>query len=264
MGNNNLYSKTGNFMSNTHDLTEGNVTKQLLTFTVPVMLGALFQQFYNIVDTAIVGRTLGVDALAAVGATGSVLLQTSVNGLGSDFVAAQTSGGKISVFAVCPLDSLGTALATFTGQNIGAKKLDRIDEGLKSSLIIGTIYSVVLFGVMFVAGDKFALIFVEPEKTAIIANIHKFLIANSSAYVLLLGVDVFRFMIQGMGFSYLAIISGVMEMIARGIMGIFFVSKLGFIAACFASPLAWVLADMFLIPAYIVLRKKVRVGLAYE
>ena len=70
MGNNNLYSKTGNFMSNTHDLTEGNVTKQLLTFTVPVMLGALFQQFYNIVDTAIVGRTLGVDALAAVGATG--------------------------------------------------------------------------------------------------------------------------------------------------------------------------------------------------
>lgn len=462
MGNNNLYSKTGNFMSNTHDLTEGNVTKQLLTFTVPVMLGALFQQFYNIVDTAIVGRTLGVDALAAVGATGSimfmilglcngvcagcaipmaqrfgakdehglrksvansvwlgimlavvltavtvalchnildwmntpanvidksyayliviffgipvtifynmlasiiralgdsktplyflifssllnialdylfilvfhmgtegaglatvlsqlvaailclvlmigkytilhmtkdewhfdwseigrlasigfpmglqysitaigsVLLQTSVNGLGSDFVAAQTSGGKISVFAVCPLDSLGTALATFTGQNIGAKKLDRIDEGLKSSLIIGTIYSVVLFGVMFIAGDKFALIFVEPEKTAIIANIHKFLIANSSAYVLLLGVDVFRFMIQGMGFSYLAIISGVMEMIARGIMGIFFVSKLGFIAACFASPLAWVLADMFLIPAYIVLRKKVRVGLAYE
>ena len=56
----------------TRDLTEGNPFSLILGFSVPVLFGFLFQQFYNIVDTAIVGKFLGKEALAAVGATGSV------------------------------------------------------------------------------------------------------------------------------------------------------------------------------------------------
>ncbi len=56
----------------TKDLTSGNPFKIILLFTLPLMLGNLFQQFYSLADTIIVGRFVGVNALAAVGATGSV------------------------------------------------------------------------------------------------------------------------------------------------------------------------------------------------
>ena len=55
----------------TKDLTSGNPFKIILLFTLPLMLGNLFQQFYSLADTIIVGRFVGVNALAAVGATGS-------------------------------------------------------------------------------------------------------------------------------------------------------------------------------------------------
>ena len=56
----------------TKDLTKGSPMKLILGFGVPLLFGLLFQQFYNMVDTIIVGRMLGVDALAAVGSTGSI------------------------------------------------------------------------------------------------------------------------------------------------------------------------------------------------
>ena len=54
------------------DLTQGNVFKLILGFSVPLLLGMLFQQFYSMVDTIIVGKYLGVSALAEVGSTGSI------------------------------------------------------------------------------------------------------------------------------------------------------------------------------------------------
>ena len=56
----------------TKDMTNGSPMKLILGFSIPLLFGYLFQQFYNLVDTVIVGRFLGVDELAGVGATGSV------------------------------------------------------------------------------------------------------------------------------------------------------------------------------------------------
>lgn len=57
----------------TKDLTEGNPFKLICTFSIPILLGNLFQQFYNLVDTIIVGRTIGAEALGAVGSTGCMM-----------------------------------------------------------------------------------------------------------------------------------------------------------------------------------------------
>ena len=80
--------------------------------------------------------------------------------------------------------------------------------------------------------------------------------ANGVTYWLLVLVNCVRFMIQGMGFSRLAILAGVFELVGRGVIGLVFVPLFGFTGACLASPLAWVLADSFLIPAYFACRKK--------
>ena len=60
----------------TKDMTRGNPLKLIILFTIPVMIGNIFQQFYNMADAVIVGRFLGADALAAVGAVGSLMFLT--------------------------------------------------------------------------------------------------------------------------------------------------------------------------------------------
>ena len=57
-------------------MTSGNIVQLLILFTLPLLIGNIFQQFYSMADTFIVGRTIGVDALAAVGCTGSITFLT--------------------------------------------------------------------------------------------------------------------------------------------------------------------------------------------
>lgn len=70
----------------TNDMTTENPVKLILYFSIPLLIGNIFQQFYSMVDTIIVGRFVGIDALAAVGSTGSMVFL--VNG----FVVGLTSG----------------------------------------------------------------------------------------------------------------------------------------------------------------------------
>lgn len=194
----------------------------------------------------------------SITAIGSVLLQVAVNGLGSMAVAAITAGNKISMFFCCPYDALGGTMATYAGQNVGAKKIDRIHQGIKAATIIGFVYSVAAFAILTIFGKQMALMFLDAGETEIIGQVHQFLIIISAAYILLTIVNVFRFCIQGMGYSTFAILAGVCEMVGRSVVGFGLVPFFGYTAACFASPAAWVLADAFLIPAYFSCVKKLR------
>lgn len=192
----------------------------------------------------------------SITAIGSVILQTSVNTLGSLAVASVTAGSKVGMFFCCPYDAMGSTMATYGGQNVGAKKLDRLGQGLKSCIFLGIIYSVIAFVVLYLFGEDLAALFVDSPEKEMLSNAGMFLIINSASYILLALVNIIRFMIQGMGFSTFAILAGVFEMAARTLAGLFLVPRFGFAGACFASPLAWLFADVFLIPAYIHVRRK--------
>ena len=71
----------------------------------------------------------------SITAIGSVILQSAVNGLGSGAVAAVTAGSKVSMFLVCPFDAMGSTMATYGGQNIGAGQLERIIPCIKKRTI---------------------------------------------------------------------------------------------------------------------------------
>lgn len=101
------------------------------------------------------------------------------------------------------------------------------------------------------------MLFLDEKDTTIMQNSTQFLMIVSSFYCLLTLVNTVRFTIQGMGFSSLAIIAGIMEMVARGLAGMVLVPKFGYVGACFASPLAWLFADAFLIPAFFFCKRKV-------
>jgi putative MATE family efflux protein len=186
----------------------------------------------------------------SITAIGSVILQRAVNLLGSVAVAATASGGRISMFFCCPFDAMGSTMATYTGQNLGAGKLKRVDQGIFACSGIALVYSIIGFLILAFFGKYLALLFVDSSEVALIKMIAEFLWWNGLFYFPLALVNIVRFTIQGLGFGKLAILAGVCEMIARSVVGFYFVPVFGFTAACLAGPVAWILADMFLIPAY--------------
>ncbi|MBO4980532.1 MAG: MATE family efflux transporter [Lachnospiraceae bacterium] len=191
----------------------------------------------------------------SITAIGSVILQSAANTLGSQAVAAMTAAGKIGNFLACPFDALGSTMATYGGQNVGAGKLDRLGKGLKSCILLGAGYSVIALLTAVFGGGPLGMLFVESAETGIIGNIKLFLVINTAFYFPLALVNIVRFMIQGMGFPTFAILAGVFEMIARAIAGFLLVPVFGFLGVCLGSPIAWVFADAFLIPAYFHVRK---------
>ena len=84
---------------------------------------------------------------------------------------------------------------------------------------------------------------------------------GSYFYFILSILFVFRNSLQGMGYSAVAMFAAVFELVARAVMGFGFVNTLGYAAACVANPVAWIAADIFLIPAYFVMMKKVKKNL---
>lgn len=186
----------------------------------------------------------------SITAIGSVILQAAVNDLGSVAVAAISTGNRISMFFCCPYDAMGSTMATYAGQNLGAGKLERVDKGIFASSGICLIYSVAAAAILILFGKLFAVLFVEPQATQLIDMIDQLLFWTSVFYFPLALVNIVRFTIQGLGFGKLAILAGVCEMIARSLVGFFAVPAYGYIAACLASPVAWILADAFLIPTY--------------
>ena len=122
----------------------------------------------------------------SITAIGSIVLQSAVNGLGSRYVASVAAGTKLFQVICCPFDAMGATMATYSGQNVGARRLDRIDKGIKSCIIIGAVYSVIALAGLWLFSDVVALLFVDAGETEILANTRQFLIANSLFYFCLL------------------------------------------------------------------------------
>lgn len=193
----------------------------------------------------------------SITAIGSLVLQTAVNGLGAMVVAGVTAAQKINMFISCPIESLGQTMAPYAGQNMGAGKIDRIGKGLKSAILMGWGVSIICFLIAVLFGKQLTLLFVDADETEIIAYSYQFLLFCIGGYCLLTLVNTVRFTIQGMGFSIFAILSGIMEMIARTLAALVVARKLGYIGICLAHPMAWLFADVFLIPAFFWCMKKV-------
>ena len=192
----------------------------------------------------------------SITAIGSVVLQGAVNGLGSDIVAAQTAGSKAAQFLSVPLESIGTAMTTYSSQNLGAHDLKRVNRGVNTALGIGCVYSIASFIILRFADKLLIGLFLDAGEVEIMANAQSFIFWNSVFYIPLAVLIIYRYTIQGLGYSGLAMFAGVAEMVARAMVGFLFVPLWGYFAACIANPVAWFFACFFLIPAYFVVRKK--------
>ena len=185
----------------------------------------------------------------SITAIGSVMLQSSVNVLGTMYVTATTAANKVSIFLACPLESMGSTMATYGGQNVGAKKWDRLGQGLRACCLLAAGYCLFALALVLLVGDKLVMLFLDAASASLVPLSIQLLRTLVYCYVFLGAIFIFRNYIQGMGFSPTATFAGIMEMFARAGVS-FLVPIYGFNAACLASPAAWVMADLFLVPAY--------------
>ena len=365
-------------MSAVKDLTKGSPMKLILGFMLPMLLGLLFQQFYNMVDTIVVGQFLGVNALAGVGSTGSVNFlvlgfcmgvcagfaipvaqkfgEKDFDGLrkfvgntiwlGIGFAAVMTTatcllcgnilhwmntpdtvfkeaydyifviflgipvtflynilsgfirslGDSKSPVVILIISSIlnvgldllfilvfdmgvaGAGWATVLAQLISGiaclvymiKRFDILHLSRKDlkpdaysmsrlcamGVPMGLQYSITAIGSILLQsavnspGETYMAAVIDGAQTEILDLAKQFLWLNVLFYIPLAFVNIIRFSIQGLGNSQLAVFAGVFEMIARGGVALGLVPAFGYVAVCLASPAAWVLANLFLFPAF--------------
>lgn len=194
----------------------------------------------------------------SITAIGSIMLQSANNALGTACVAAFTAAMRIKMFFMCALDSLGIAMATYSGQNYGAGKPIRIWQGIKSSYVMMLVYVAAINIIIWCFAEKFALLFIDPSETEVIKDTALFLHINLSFFPLLGSLIILRYTIQGAGYTKLAMFSGVSEMIARIMVSLVVVPLFGYLGVCYGDPTAWLFANLFLIPAFIYVYRRLK------
>ncbi len=192
---------------------------------------------------------------------GIIMLQSANNALGTVYVAAFTASMRVKYLFTCVFENIGVAMATYCGQNVGAWKLQRIIKGVRSAIIIMLAYFVFTMLIIYPFADEMMMAFVDnssASSTAIVENAAMFMRIANYFYPVLGLLTILRYSIQGMGYSNLSMLSGVMEMIARCGVSLWIVPMFHFLGVCYGDPVAWVSADLFLIPAFIYVYRRLR------
>lgn len=202
----------------------------------------------KLLDVAKIGVPMGLQF--SITAVGSIILQSAVNSLGKVCVAAVTAAGKMQNMVVAPMETLGITMATYAGQNLGAGNYGRITKGMHNAFAAGFIYSLAAFVLIWIFSGPLCLLFVDAEETGVIEQAVYFIRVNACFYPILSVLFITRNVLQGMGYSFLPMMAGGCELVARIVVAVGFVATMGFDAACYASPMAWAAATTLLVVVY--------------
>ena len=191
----------------------------------------------------VVGLPMGLEY--SVSAIGAVVMQGAINSLGSVAVAAQTTGEKIRQMFTLPMESVGMAMATYTGQNYGAKRIDRIREGIRCGLKIQYIYCAIVWVAIFITRTSLVGFVLGEAESEVAHDAVRYLTIMSCLFFIHGSLMIIRNTLQGLGYSLQAIISGVGELIGRSLGGLLAVFFFGFTAICVSNPMAWLFALIY-------------------
>lgn len=192
----------------------------------------------------------------SITAVGSIMMQSAVNSLGSSAVAAIGAGAKVQFVFATPVEALGTTMATYCGQNIGAKRTDRIRKGVREMTLIMMAYWIIAYVAQRFCGRTLVELFIGKEDAKLTEDTLYYL-EFVLKFLFLLGIIlIYRNAIQGLGYSQAAMFAGVMELVGRAFVAFVLVQKMGYPGACIANPMAWLCGDVLLLPMYFRVIKK--------
>ena len=191
----------------------------------------------------VVGLPMGLEY--SVSAIGAVVMQGGINTLGKTAVAAQTAGEKIRQMFTLPMESVGMAMATYTGQNYGAGRIDRIRAGIRWGLLLQYIYCAAAWLVIFLLKAPLTALVLGESVSPVAQGAIQYLTLISPLFFLHGSLMILRNTLQGLGKSLLAIISGIGELVGRSLGGLAAAQLASFALICLTNPLAWGLGAVY-------------------
>ena len=192
----------------------------------------------------------------SITAIGSIMVQTSLNMLGSTLVAAYTAAGKIEQILTQAYTALGTAMANYSAQNVGAGDIPRIRQGFRAATIWGGVYSVVAGVLVMTVGKYLTYLFVSSDAAMLLDSVDLYLKCIGFFFIPLNIVNAYRNGLQGLGYGLLPMTAGVAELAGRGVIAVISARYSSYFGICMAGPAAWVLAGGLLVVLYFYIVKK--------
>ena len=192
----------------------------------------------------------------SITAIGTIMVQSALNSLGSTLVAAFTAASKIEQVVTQAYVALGTAMATFCAQNMGAGKISRIRRGFRDATLMGIVYSLFAALLVVTVGKYMTYLFLSEEIETILPSVDIYLKCVAAFFIPLTVVNLYRNGLQGMGFGFLPMMAGVAELVGRGVTAVIAAGYGSYFGICMASPMAWVLAGGLLILMYFYIMKQ--------
>lgn len=200
------------------------------------------------------GKLLGMGIPMAlqfsITALGTMIVQSTLNLLGEASIAAYTAAQKLQGFVGQPYIALGTAMATYCGQNAGAGDFGRIKDGFKKCMMVLMVTVALTFAAAWMFSGVGALFFVDASETEVIRLTKEYFKIASWFYPFLASIFIFRNALQGIGYGVDAMLGGIFELAARGVLIKIIGTSFGYAGICFCDPAAWVAALIPLIPLY--------------
>ncbi|WP_300380907.1 MATE family efflux transporter [Clostridium sp.] len=186
----------------------------------------------------------------SITAIGIIIIQGALNKFGSNAIASFTAASKALQLAMQPGITLGITIATYVGQNLGAENYLRIKEGVKKCANISIITSIIAGLVLIFGAEYFVKLFIENPDKEIIAKAKECLVYAGIFFIPLGLIFIYRNALQGMGESFIPMMAGVYELIARSVVAFTLPRFIGYTGICISDPIAWIAAIIPLMYTY--------------
>ena len=182
---------------------------------------------------------LAMGLMGSIVSIGSVILQSSVNTFGAVIISAQTAARRIMAFALLPMTAISSAITTFTSQNFGAKRPDRIVQGLKISSLLSMSWAAFVCVFLFFASPSLVSFIASSTDPYLLENGALYLRLSSTFYPFLSLLLIYRNCMQGLGQKLLPMVSSFIELFGKIIFVAWIIPWAGYLGVIICEPLIW-------------------------
>ena len=215
--------------------------------------------------TSFASRHLKIGAPMAfqfsITAIGVIVLQGALNKFGPNVIAAYTAANKVEQLIAVAAGSFGVVMANYAGQNYGAKRIDRIRAGTTAGTILTLGFSVISMLIAFIFPEPLTSLFVEAgsaEYAEVLQYSKEYLFVTAIFYPPLFLIFIYRNVLQSIGKTFMPLMGGFFELIARSVCAFSLPLFWGYAGICLAGPVAWLSAAIPLLISYIVIIRKIQ------
>lgn len=207
-------------------------------------------QLEGFIVSDLLGQGFSMGFMLSIVSIGTVILQSSINGLGTKIIAAHTAARKLTSLMCLPLSTLAASMATFVSQNHGAKQYERIIKGVKIANVSTAIYAIILTIVVFMFSTTFVHLISGSNDPVVLHNGSLYLKTNIPFFIVLGVLLNTRNAIQGFGKKLTPLVSSIIELIGKVVFTALFIPSLNYLGVCFCEPVIWILMTIQLVYAY--------------